>query len=334
MGARVDKADVIAALTAERVLEHFGVDYRRFGAELRFQLCPTCGPRTRADAVSASHETGRWIDHAHGCKGDLLAMVAGFLGVDIVARFDQVLAAAAELAGVSPLESDEERRQWRAELEHKRAERERSQAAARATAQARAHRTALDIWARLYRSSELGLAYLARRGVALMATTGDVRFGKRSVCVALRDSDGVMTNVVARLFVEGQVPKVRGLAGCSTMGCFGHLGNVAITTGPIVLVEGVFDFLSARVYWPGRLVAGAHGAGRLPDVAAMIAPLAALHQRGLLFVPHKDETGARYVDRAIAAAVDAGVLLEDIEVFLVGGQHKDLNDLLCARASL
>ena len=50
MTARLEKADVLAALDVERTLQHFGVEYRRSGRELRFQVCPTCGPRTRKDA--------------------------------------------------------------------------------------------------------------------------------------------------------------------------------------------------------------------------------------------------------------------------------------------
>jgi len=96
----LDKVDVIAALSAERVLDHFGIDHQRSGRELRFQVCPECGPRTRADSVSVSVETGRWKDHAHECRGDLLSMVAGYAGVDLERDFQRVLEVAADIAGV------------------------------------------------------------------------------------------------------------------------------------------------------------------------------------------------------------------------------------------
>lgn len=99
MTTRVDKRDIVAALSPTAVLDHFAVEYRRSGAELRFSICPGCGPRSRADTVSASRETGRWKCHAHDCAGDLLAMVAGFAGVDIRRDFERVLAVAADIAG-------------------------------------------------------------------------------------------------------------------------------------------------------------------------------------------------------------------------------------------
>jgi hypothetical protein len=99
--ARIEKDAVLAALTPERVLEHFSIDYRRAGAELRFQICPECGPRSRADTVSVNRATGRWRDLAHDCAGDLLAMVALFAGVDIRRDFARVLVVAADIAGVA-----------------------------------------------------------------------------------------------------------------------------------------------------------------------------------------------------------------------------------------
>lgn len=101
MTGRLDKRVVVEALTATQVLEHFGVDHRRSGAEWRFAICPACGQRSRADSVSCNRATGRWRCHAHDCAGDLLAMVAGFAGIDIRRDFESVLAAAAAIAGVS-----------------------------------------------------------------------------------------------------------------------------------------------------------------------------------------------------------------------------------------
>jgi len=96
-----DKREVVQALTAERVLDYFGIGHRRSGGELRFQLCPECGWRSRWDAVSVSIASGRWKCHAHDCAGDLLAMVAGYAGIDAAREFPRVVEVAAEIAGVS-----------------------------------------------------------------------------------------------------------------------------------------------------------------------------------------------------------------------------------------
>lgn len=101
MTTRVDKRDIVAALTPAAVLEHFGVAYRISGAEWRFAVCPACGARSRWDAVSCNRSTGRWRCHVHDCRGDLLSMVAGFAGVDVRADFHRVLRVAADIAGVA-----------------------------------------------------------------------------------------------------------------------------------------------------------------------------------------------------------------------------------------
>ena len=74
----------------------------------------------------------------------------------------------------------------------------------------------------------------------------------------------------------------------------------------MVIVEGVFDWLAARVLAPDRLVLGAHGAGRLPDAVRMVAEKCC--SRGLVFVPHKDTSnvGARQVRAAIKVARELG----------------------------
>ncbi len=133
--------------------------------------------------------------------------------------------------------------------------------------------------------------------------------------------------MVGRRF-DGGEPKVRGLAGCGTLGAFGNARLLHRTIGPVVVVESFADWLSARVLWPERLVLGAHGAGRLPEVATIAGELAGPAQRGLLFVPHDDDVGRRQVRRATKAAAAAGVPEEDQEVFLVGHPFKDLNDYL------
>ena len=101
MPATIDKAEVLASLTPMAVLARFAISARITGAELRFAICPECGPRTRADAVSINQRTGRWYCHVGGCSGDLLAMVAGFAGIDIERDFPRVLEVAATVAGIA-----------------------------------------------------------------------------------------------------------------------------------------------------------------------------------------------------------------------------------------
>jgi hypothetical protein len=93
-----------------------------------------------------------------------------------------------------------------------------------------------------------------------------------------------------------------------------------------VIVEGLMDWLSARVLWPTRLILGAHGAGRLPDVAEIAAPVAV--GRGVVVIPHDDDAGKRYADRAYVALVKGGVPSEDIEIGIVEAGCNDLNDEL------
>lgn len=328
MARGVDKADVVAALSAERVLAHFSIDHTQKGRELRFQICPKCGPRTRADAVSVSKQTGKWRDHAHKCKGDILSMVAGFASLDPARDFERVLALAADVAGIPTSEDPAVLEAFRAEIERRRAKAAEDERQAQWWREKR-QREAAGIWERLLRHSDAGLDYMARRCV--VRGLPDVRFGKRALCLPLRDGEGTIVNVVGRLFVEptsDDDPKVYGLAGCTSKGTFGDIRKADSTEGPVVIVEGFMDWLSARVAWPTRLILGAHGGGNLDHVAELAALVATA--RGALIVPHQDEAGGKDADKAIAALIRAGVPVEDIECFVVQGIANDLNDALMA----
>lgn len=177
------------------------------------------------------------------------------------------------------------------------------------------------LWARLYRRSQRGLDYLRQR--ALEDALADVRFSRHFACAPLRDADGVVVNVVGYRFQDGE-PRLL-LAGCS-LGMFGHLGKVAATAGTIVLVSTFRDWAAARVLTPRRLVLGAHAPGRLPDVARLIAPVAAARRREILLVPPDDDIGTAYTRRARAALVSGGVPIDAIDSFSAG----DLRDYLLA----
>jgi len=323
MAASFDKSQVLDELTTVEALAAFDIKVRRAGREWRSDECPRCGEGAKGRS-KFSTDGRKFLCFSCGFKGDVLTLVGELAGIDPRHNFPAVVAAAGELAGLSPTSSstEEERVRRKAERERRRTEEERLAAEARREAEARAP----AVWAGLASSSEQGMEYLKTR--RLEAAIADVRFSTSAICVPLWSLDGVIMNVVARRFADGPGPKVKGLTDCSTFGCFGDPTRLASTSGPIVIVEGVCDWLSGRVLWPERLVLGAHGAGRLPDIALFVGTRAASAQRGLLFVPHRDDTGIRQVDKAIDMAFEAGMPSEDVEVLDVGAPHNDLNDLV------
>jgi hypothetical protein len=324
---RFDRDEVRAELRATTVLERFGVKGRRSGAEFRTRLCPTCGPRTRADAVSINLRTGRWKDHAHGCAGDVLALLAGLAGIDQRTRFPELLALAAELAGIDTGHARDERvaRQRgarRREAQQREHERDVADAAAR---RADAIQRATSYWSTLSVISPVGEAYLRRREV--FEALDLVRFDRGSIAVPLHTADGQIVNVVRRR-IDGGEPKVFGLKGCPTAGTF--VDAIAdITHGrDVVLVEGVFDALTARLAWPEHVVLGAHGAGRIPTIAAAAVKRCRVARVSLLLVPHADEAGTQNMIAAGRLALAAG-LTYGRSLHVIDPEALDLNDAWC-----
>lgn len=323
---RVDKATILEALTPSAVLARFGVEGRQRGDELRTRLCPACGPRSR-DAVAINLVTGRWVDHAHGCSGDLLALVAAGAGLDIARDFVSVLTIAADIAGVVGADvSDEERTRRRDAAANAAAERAKTDRTHRRERRDAAHAAATSAWERLDTRSDAGEAYLKARGLASAVRFGDVLFAPGGdVAVALYAGDGRIVNVVVRR-LPGREPKVRGLADCPTAGTLvGALPELE-SGRDVVVVEGVFDALTARLAWPSAVVLGAHGAGNLPKVAAAAATPVRARGGRLLLVPHADDAGERFAVTAGRAALAGGMRLHhDLIVVDLGGE-KDLND--------
>lgn len=319
----IDKSDILDQLTTVRVLEEHDIKVRRSGREWRSDECPRCGTGSKGRGKFATNGH-QFLCHACGFRGDVLTLVGELAGLDPRRNFPAVVAAAGELAGITPtsISTTDERARRKAERERRRTEEERVAAETRAAAEARAP----VYWAKLATTSAAGLEYLRSRG--LEGTAGEVRFPSSAIAVPLRAFDGIIMNVVTRRIGPGHKPK--GLLDCSNFGTFGDATKMDATAGPVVIVEGLADWLSARVLWPFQLVIGAHGAGRLPDIALLVGARAAEARRGLIFVPHRDDTGVRHVDRAIDQAVEAGVPIERIEVFDVGEPHNDLNDHLRA----
>lgn len=316
---RYDLDEIRSRWPIQEYLAGRGYEPRRSGRSYRGP-CPLCGGSKQATKFAINASGLKWFCHGCGEGGDVFELV---MLIDRIS-FSDAARALAEGAGITPA-SDEDVERLRREMEERRQVLQ-AEAAAAARAKARAEARADGIWGDLDRLSGDGSAYLERRGVAAAAHL--VRFTSKSVCLPLRRLNGSVMNLVGRRFDDGR-PKVRGLTGCGTDGLFGVVTDVATTNGQVILVEGVFDFLSASVMSPGKLVIGAHGAGRLPWIAREIAP--GVRQRGLIVVPHADDVGRCRMQEAVDIFIEAGVDTDAITVFDVGEGNGDLNDHLLAR---
>jgi DNA primase len=125
-------------------------------------------------------------------------------------------------------------------------------------------------------------------------------------------------------------PKVLGLAGCPTAGTL--CGRVAeITNGAsVIIAEGVIDTLTAIHRWPGRVVLGAHGAGRMTRIVETVAPIVLAKGGKLVLVPDGDDVGQRCAIKAGEAALAAGLEMDRTLIVLDLGGYKDLNEAHCA----
>jgi len=244
----------------------------------------------------------------------------------------------AERFGVGPVSgevNEAERRQRRHQLEQRQAQRQRAAEEQRVQEMESAIARADETWAGLAHRHEAGESYLAGRGLGALAGRADtVRFNAIGApCVALYSFDGGhVVNVVTRQLPPRE-PKVIGMKGAPTAGTLGQASafDLDITSGHVVLVEGVADWLTAVVLFErfGHLVVGAHGAGNLPKIAKAIAPELAQRGRRFLFVPHEDMAGERAMEGSIDAAIAAGVAFDpELDMLNLGGAAKDLNDAL------
>ena len=287
MTPRLEREAVLAALTVPAVLARFGLEpsgrpSRR--GEVRLRSCPTCGERGRVDAVGINLESGKWSCYAGNCKGDLLAAVAGWAGLNIATDFVRVLDLAADIAGVLPgadpaevkRAAEERRRQDQDRVE--RSVRERRIAILRAG----------RIWRECQARSSVGEDYLRSRGLdpVQLAARGAVRFLHDSPAVALYSSAGAVINVVRRVVAPGDGPKCPGLTGCPGRGTLvGRLSTV-LPGRRIVITEGVCDSLAAVLAWPGALVLGAHSWIHLEAIGQAVAKL--VFNPEVFIVPHRD----------------------------------------------
>jgi hypothetical protein len=299
---RLDVGEVRAALRAADVLARFGIEARRAGDQLRTHHCPTCGQRSR-DAVVIDAETGVWTDHAHGCAGDVLALLAGYASIDIARDFRRVLELAAELAGTHAPPSF--------------------------TSPARAARPDFtEQWTALSRWHERGAEYLAGRGLYPLELRAQdvVRYSAAGdPAVALRDlRTGAVVGIQERRSAGPHTVKGGAVKDAALIGRATELGRDGVDTA--VICEGLVDSLTAVLAWPACAVFGAPGAGQLRSIARVVAPAVAAIAGWLFIAIDFDEPGIANGAQAIAAAVDAGMVVDrDLHVVDLG-RHHDLND--------
>ncbi|MBA3391132.1 MAG: hypothetical protein H0T89_00730 [Deltaproteobacteria bacterium] len=321
-------------------LDHLGVKYQRRGDELRTKICPTCGPRNR-DAVCIAADHGAWVDQAHGCKGDIFALVAGYAGLDIKRDYPAVLKLAAQIAGVSDDGPDPDRAR-RIDEQRRRAE--------ECERQARAERAAVVAtmparWASLDRGNPAGESYLLARGIdpAALRGRGDVvRFAPNGdPAVALRDLEtGAIVGIqYRRLTGDTKLIAERGsqLAGSALFGRLDDIDPEGVDVA--IIVEGLADTLAACLAFPTVAVFGAPGASQIARIASAVAPRIAAARGWLLLVVDNDAAGTDNASDAIVEAVRAGLSLADAEAGLDGastirlvdiGSHHDLADAYAA----
>jgi phage/plasmid primase-like uncharacterized protein len=319
-----ESAEVRAALRGDAVLDAFDVKYQRRGDELRTRQCPACGPRTR-DAVAVNAISGMWSDHAHGCKGDVLALVAGYAGLDVAREFPRVLERAAAIAGLGDSEGDAEAIAH-AIAERKRAEAERERRAAALVARMP------STWTALATRSDIGERYLSGRGIdpnAVRALGRDVvRFtATGEIAVPMRD---LATGAIAGIQYRAPTGKgFRSEPGSAADGS-AFAGRVAELDADCmdvaVICEGLADTLAACLAFPSCAVFGAPGAGRMASIAAAVAPRVRDVGGWLLLLVDDDDAGTDHAADALGAAIDAGLVLDrDLHTVELGSHH-DLAD--------
>jgi DNA primase len=307
-----DKEAVRAGITVRELCERYGATLRPAGRRLRGP-CVLCQGGQRPPFV-VTPDRERWQCHHCGERGDVIDLYQRLERLPFSAACEQLAA----IAGVSgPLDSaalaERQRRQAQ--------ERERAERMARTAAE-----LARQMWARLDPRHPRGLAYLAERKVA--GAAGRVRFHKRSgdVALPLYDASGTLCNLATR-----SLPPAKRLCSVSHAPARAAMGDVADLgrPAPVVIAEGLFDYLSAAVLWPGALILGAHGAALMPVAAELARDAGALSPgRGLTLIAQGDKAGRG----AVRAALDVLPALDHVRVAALP-DGCDLNDWLCSRGT-
>lgn len=329
MNAQLDADEVKHALRAQAVLDHYAIRYKRAGDQLESKSCPRRPDHDRR-ALVINRNTGLWWCHPCNYGGDLLHLVAELERLEIVRDFGAVLVKAADIAGVTAVEmNDDERAQRRQQLRQQRSTEEAAEHAERAQRDHRAIAIATERWARLARSHDRGVAYLTARGVRAALQYDLIRFDpahEGSPSIPVHTRDGQIRNVVCRRFPEIGEPKTLGLYRCPTAGTMVNSVRDIERGRSVVLVEGVFDAITATLAWPHDIVLGAHSSQNLPAIAKLAAARCAEVGTRLVIVPHNDKSGYSGSRGAATAAINAGLSYRDGSLVIVHTGVKDLND--------
>lgn len=327
----IDLDEVRSALSTRAVLDFYGWSVKKSGDELESKACPQRSDHSRRAFVMNSN-TGRWQCFPCGTAGDLFDFIAAAERLSTADDFPRVLAKAAEIAGVGPstLTADEKRAR-RAEWQQRRREAEDREREERRARDAAAVPTATAHWASLLTGHPRGYAYLVERGVDEIVEiwSDTIRFDPHhagSPALALYSRDGEIRNVVARRVPELGEPKTPGLPACPTAGTLINAVCQIEPTRDVVLTEGLMDSLTARLAWQSAIILGAHGAGNLPKIAKLAAPVIAAAKTRMLVVPHRDRRGYETALQACSLAVEAGLDPRRGSLVVVHHGAKDLNE--------
>jgi len=325
-----DAAEVKAALTTTSVLEFYGWKFKKAGSEFESVACPQRSDHSRR-AFVINVASGRWQCFPCATSGDLFDFIAAAERLTIPADFGQVLARAAEIAGVGPsTTSDEERKRRRDAWQAQRAEAEAHDRAEREARDAAAVPTATAYWAGLAATATRGTDYLSERRVVDVVLFKDtVRFDMKhagSPAVALFSRNGEIRNVVARRVPELGEPKTPGLYQCPSAGTFINSVSQIEADRDVYLTEGVMDSITARLAWPDAVILGAHGAGNLAKIAKVCAPEVIRVGSRMCVVPHRDARGYETALEAGHVGQAAGLSVRRGTLAIVNHGEKDLND--------
>lgn len=330
MSGRIELDEVRAALQPRAVLEHYGWNIKRSGDEFESSACPARADHSRR-AFLMNANSGRWQCFPCGTSGDLFDFIAGVESLRIPADFSAVIGKAAQIAGVGPSTlSDEERRRKRDEWQRKQNEADMREFEEKRARDEAAIPKATQYWESLMPQNDRGIEYLRARGVDAVLNFPDVvRFDladEGSPALALHRATGEIHNVVTRRFPELGEPKTPGLYKCPTNGTFINTVPEIVPGRSVVLVEGVFDSITARVVWPESVVLGVHCGGNLARVAAAALPSVVKANTPLIIVPHQDRAGKREAIAAGSLAIQAGLSIRKGTLQILEHPEKDLND--------
>lgn len=180
-----------------------------------------------------------------------------------------------------------------------------------------------DYWQALAHRDGRAEAFLTRRGLESIRHPNTVRFdGRGGICVPIRSTtDGRVINVATRA-LHNNGPKVYVRKG-HAKGCFGDVRHLDECHGPLVLVEGLTDYLAALALFNSNLPLGANGASRFGGILEELADR--LGERGVWIAADNDEAGDRAVAACLAVATRCGLPLGSLERISL---KSDLNEAL------